>query len=242
MQVLMPEENPRRRARRRKRVTPPRGAKGRFVKRRRRNPALMTVNPRRRSAVARRRRRRRNDPAPAHHPRRRTYRRRHNPRLAGFLPPLMPVLWGAGGFVGAAALPNLVLGAKAATTNKGIVGAALELASAVGLSFLARTVGGTRAAVAVLTGGGIRVAYRVAKEYGLLAKVPGLADSEEVGPIPGFAGYLDPSLAGMIDATPTTPQFLPELELGQDADFEPDLGEDDYEQISGEYDYEFATP
>ncbi len=192
--------------------------------------------------MARSRRRRRNDPDPApRRRRRRTYRRRRNPRLAGFLPPLMPVVWGAGGFVGAAALPNLVLGAKAATTNKGIVGAALELASAAGLSFLARAVGGPRAAIAVLTGGGIRVAYRVAKEYGLLAKVPGLAATEEVGPIPGFAGYLDPSLSGMVDATPTTPQFLPELELGQEEDFEP-LGQEEFEEIGGDYDYEFATP
>lgn len=148
----------------------------------------------------------------------RRYRRRRNPALklpGGLkLPSLQPVMYGLVGALGAQALPNLVM----PTQNVGMTGALLELGSTVLVGMGMRMVGGTAAMTAALTGGGIRVVYRLLAEQKLLSKVPGLSGTEAVGPVPGFAGYIDAGMGGYIDAgSRFAPKYLPEMDGYQEA-------------------------
>jgi hypothetical protein len=208
----MPVENPKRSrrsgrfvkggARRRRRTT----TRRRTVRRRRTNPGLMVVN--RGGRMAKRRRTRRTST------RRRTTRRRRNPAGLslgrGFaLPPMKQVAGGLAGVLIAQALPNLAMPAQ----NKGLIGAVLELVAAIVGSQGLRMIAGPEVARAALVGGGIRATYRVLSEQGLLKSIPGLAGTEAVGPVPGFAGYIDAPLTGFVDSDPA-PQFPAELEFG----------------------------
>jgi hypothetical protein len=131
------------------------------------------------------------------------------------LPPGKQVLGGLAGVLAAQAIPNLILPAQ----NKGMIGPLLELVSAIGASFALKAIAGAEIGRAALVGGGIRAAYRVVSEQGLLKAIPGLSGTEAVGPVPGFAGYVDPALAGFIDAAPMLPPGGSELD-GYQGDYE----------------------
>ena len=206
MRVHMPEENPRR-----KRRTPPRGAGGRFRKRktatrrkRRRNPALATVglNPKRRRAPARTRTPARTRARTVtryryrNRPKRRYARRRRNPRLpfglgrvmGVSLPSLSKVGFGLFGVIGTQTLPTLV--PWTAARNQGFFGYLFELGSLVATATVAGMIGGSSAKGAAAIGGGIRIAYRAAYDFGVLGMIPGGAPAEV--PPANVAGYIDP--------------------------------------------------
>lgn len=153
---------------------------------------------------------------------RRTYRRRSNPgfKLGAFkLPPFHPVAFGVVGMLGASALPRLIVPAQAA--DPGMVGLAVRVGGAAVTGMLVKMLAGPRAGTAALVGAGIGIAAEWVQQSGVLAKLPGLSGTSAVGPVPGFAGYIDAPLTGFVDAS-QTPQFLPELASmgGFQADYE----------------------
>lgn len=145
--------------------------------------------------------------------RRKSYRRRANPgfRIPGLgtaFPSGKALVGAFAGYAGAQALPKLLLPAQ----NVGAIGYVLELVSAGAVSIAAKMALGTEAGKAAMLGGALRVAYKAAAEMGVLRSIglagyidPPLTGTEAIGPVPGFAGFIDAS---------QTPQFENELALG----------------------------